>query len=512
MPDPTAFVFPDLYGVPNLDDDDGQTVDWQQGRFPADDDYSFLTLGATALSELGPGATVELSLSGDTNLVSVYRDADVVVGAGGPGNTHTFSPTGSDVELAVEWGDYDTVATLTLTARNAGGSVIATDEVTLRAAPLIINHHVQPAEHVWAVRVNAQGYTNLPFINAYAAALGSDFTAVDGPSYGWDVWIQDEFEFATLTGNDGQRIDVVIDSIRDRGLDDYAEDALVGPDVIADTWGNPFQATSYDSFGNLEASPPVTVGNVEYPFGRIYYGRIGNQGINTQIANFLQSQSVQAPFQLPTHWLCVGHVDEFSSFVPDSSSPKGFKLLISDVPSAYAILDGMSATTSLTRYGQDHGYATVGALRSDAALRTLNNALQSDYLNPIVETFKSELGLTEADIVRVPSLFEAVSGCGGRVAALVPGMVNLIVANTDGQNTHVFIPDPYFRTNTASQAGDPFIADFAARMPGDLTLHFVDNWDVYHLGLGEVHCGTNVQRTPQAQWWTDAQHLLGGTP
>ena len=32
-----------------------------------------------------------------------------------------------------------------------------------------------------------------------------------------------------------------------------------------------------------------------------------------------------------------------------------------------------------------------------------------------------------------------------------------------------------------------------ACMPSELELHFVDNWDVYHMGLGEVHCGTNVQ-------------------
>jgi protein-arginine deiminase len=509
-PDPTQFSFPDVHGVPNLDDDDGATMDWLQGRFPADDDYSFLTIPGVALAELGPGATVELSLTGNTQFVSVYIGSAVVVGAGGPGGTHTFDAASQDVELAIEWGDYAASATLTLTAR-VGGTEIASDEVELRAAPLVMNHHIQPAEHVWAMHVNDPSYNNTAFINAYQSALGSDFTAINGPSYGFDVWVQDEFEFATLIGEAGQRLDVVIDSIRNRGLDDFAEDALVGPDTITDTWGVPQQVTSYDSFGNLEASPPVTVGGVEFPFGKIYYGRVGTQGIHPQMAIFLQSQDVQAPFELPTNWLCVGHVDEYSSVVPDPSSAKGFKLLISDVPSAYALLNTLSTSASLPQYAQDHGYSTVGAILADNSLRALNEDLQADYLDPILATFKAELGLTEADIIRVPSLFEHVSGCGGGVAALVPGMVNLIVANTNGQDTHLFTADPFFRS-TASQAADPFIADFAARMPAGLTLHFIDNWDVYHMGLGEVHCGTNVQRTPVGQWWTDAQHLMGGTP
>ena len=33
---------------------------------------------------------------------------------------------------------------------------------------------------------------------------------------------------------------------------------------------------------------------------------------------------------------------------------------------------------------------------------------------------------------------------------------------------------------------------------------FIDDWELYHALLGEVHCGTNVIRVPPAnyqQWW-----------
>jgi hypothetical protein len=42
-----------------------------------------------------------------------------------------------------------------------------------------------------------------------------------------------------------------------------------------------------------------------------------------------------------------------------------------------------------------------------------------------------------------------------------------------------------------------------------LTVHFIDDWDYYHRMDGEVHCGTNVLRTPPEDaagytgpfWW-----------
>ncbi|MEM6990539.1 MAG: protein-arginine deiminase family protein [Myxococcota bacterium] len=495
--------FAGVWGVPNLDDDDqGGTTDWQQYPFGADDDFSSVDLGA-AVAAMNDGERIQLQLTGDTGSIRVWQGGQPIVGSAAQANTAVFEPSAGE-ELDVEFGDYNAMGTLTI-SRVVGTTIVAQDSVELRSAPLVINHHLQPSEHVWAVAVNAPDYNNSQMIGTYASVLGSDFTAVPGPSYGWDVWMQDEFEFGTVVGDEGQRMDVVIDSIRDRGLDPYAEDALVGPSFIADTWGQPWQATSFDSFGNLEASPPVTVGGVDFPLGRIYYGRRGANGVNPELRSFLAAQDVQAPFELPTDWLCVGHVDEFSSFVPDPSSPKGFRLLLADVDAGLDLLGALPSNTPLPRYGADHGYPTVGSLRNDAGLRALNEDIRDDYLLPIRARFMAELGLTSADIIEVPSLFEHMGGCGA--ASLVPGMVNLIVADGTDGDTHLFIPDPFFRSNTGNQNGDPFIAAFAEALPSSLDLHFVDNWDVYHLGIGEVHCGTNVSRTPTDAWW-NATDLL----
>ena len=89
-------------------------------------------------------------------------------------------------------------------------------------------------------------------------------------------------------------------------------------------------------------------------------------------------------------------------------------------------------------------------------------------------------------------------------------MANLIVANVE-EETHVFLADPFFRSGTSSDSGqdeDPMIAAVEEMMPAHIDFHFVDDWDVYHMGLGEVHCGTNMTRTPRDDWWATAGHLL----
>jgi hypothetical protein len=507
-PPAIEWEFDDVYGVANIDDDDqGGSSDWLQVIFDGEDDHSVLAVPAVP-----DGYSVQLSMVGDLQNSRVWNGPQAFALGSGDGetiDTYDFTPGPEGAELLIEFGADHVFAGLALRLLDADGSEVARADVELRSSPLILNHHLQPTEHVWVVEVDQPWGTNGDMVADYAAALGDQFTAVSGPAYGNDVWIQDEIQLATAIGAQGQRADTVIDSIRDRELDPFAENELEAPDFNVRTWGEPAQVTSWDSFGNLENSPPVTVDGVDYPFGRIYYGREGGLGIHDDMAEFLLSQEIQAPFELDTLWLCVGHVDEYTSFVPDPDSPKGFKFLITDVPSAYALLESLDPATPLTRYAADHApFATIGDIVEDVALRNLNEDLQADYIDPMRERVMAELGLDESDVVYMPSLFETIGGCGGGVAALIPGMVNLIVAPLENGEIHVFIPDPYFRTDLDDQSTDPIIEAFSANLPDSLIPHYVDDWDVYHLGLGEVHCGTNMTQTPTANWWEVGLHLL----
>jgi hypothetical protein len=501
-PPPLTWSFDHVFGRANVDDDDDNgKQDWLDPPFDGDNELVDLVLPAATLDALPPGARVVVSLAGAGQDVRAWLGGQVVLGhnQNAPLLEHSFTPTGGDVRLQFEFEGHHARAALTIAWSTDDGDE-GTTEVLVRAAPLITNHHAQPTERVWVVDVNGgQGYNNQSMIQAFEAVLGDRLTRVPADDYEWDVWIQDEFEWATAD-SPGGRMDVVIDSIRNRGLDPMPEDRLVGPDYVAQAWGNPADRTTYDSFGNLDASPPVTVGGTPYPFGRIYYGRRGGEGLDGVLADYLAAQEIQKPFEVDTTWLCVGHVDEFSGIIPDPGAPKGFRLLFADVPAMYAILDALPENTQLARYAQDYGYGSVGELTNDPGLRALNEDIQADHLDPILAVFKQELGLDDADIIKIPTLWEQVGGCGA--LTLVPGAVNFTLVNVAGEPVHMFVPDPFLRPGGAAQAEDPLIADFAARIPDKtIQLHFVDNWNVYHVNRGEVHCGTNVQRAPLASWW-----------
>ncbi len=538
-PPVVGFVLPDAYEegagtlapglavVPNIDDDNQNgTVDWDEGvqgedsssftseAVEGEDDFATVRIPVETFGQLRDNRRLRLLLSGDVGDVRVWSDGRVLLGKviGGRIETKTLAARDDEQLLQIEFESFLDQALLTLQLENLQGEVLASAPLYMTAAPLIMNHHLQPSEAVWIVDLDEGGVlNNQAMAEGYEAILDDQFTAVPGPSYGGDPWIQDEFEFAWLQAAE-QRVDVVIDSIRDRGIDSYAEDELEGPNVVVRTWGdpNPQTVNSLDYFGNLEASPPVTVDGVNYPFGRVYYGGATGYAPDPELTDFFADQALQKPFIVDTTWLCVGHIDEYTSFLPDATAPKGYRFVFSDTRLAWEILEAADQSLPLPRYASAYGLNTVGDLVNSNAVRALNDEIQEDILDPQLVQFKEELNLDDEDILMMPSLFEEPQGCGAWVAALIPGMANLIVANDDSGGNHVFLADPFTRnsSNAEGQDDDFMIQWVKDNYPAELEYQFLDDWYVYHLGLGEVHCGSNVQRTPSTRWWEVAAHLL----
>lgn len=513
--DPDASVMPDgvrgipaeLLGLPNIDDDDGNGVlDWKDRASHADNDIIGLVIQTASV-----GSTVtalQLSLTADQPL-RLWQGSNLLLEVDGDTTTVDWQP--DLIVLGVEFRGFLQRGQLRVQAMRDDAPVGEAVVVELLSAPMLLNHHLQPAEEVFAVDVRGGFGGNAGFIQGFEDALGPMFTAARGDDYGEDVWMQDEFEFTRSRLPDGTELDLVIDSIRDRGLNGFVQDELLGPNVGGATWGRGQRPSSQDSFGNLEASPPVVVDGVDYPFGRIYYGAAAERyGPTNILTDELYAQAVQAPFEIDTRWLCVGHVDEISSFVPDSTAPKGFRFVYADVDAGYALLESLDPSSALPKYAGNfngHGIATVGEMVEDAALRAYNEDVRDLHLLPGLERFKAALGLDEQDMIRMPSLFEAA--CGQQAAALIPGMVNLQSVTVEGGGTHVFMADPFMRDALTDQAADPFIGWVREHLPEELELHFIDDWSTYHLALGEVHCGSNVIRTPTDTWWTAAGALIG---
>jgi protein-arginine deiminase len=76
---------------------------------------------------------------------------------------------------------------------------------------------------------------------------------------------------------------------------------------------------------------------------------------------------------------------------------------------------------------------------------------------------------------------------------------------------------PWIEDNTNPNHGyDLFERDLTQKIAAIVngpTCDFIDDWDDYHVALGEIHCGTNELRTPYdgqaafgnvryANWWT----------
>jgi protein-arginine deiminase len=195
-------------------------------------------------------------------------------------------------------------------------------------------------------------------------------------------------------------------------------------------------------------------------------------------------------------------VDETLSFLP-VDSPRGWVALVADPALARKMLEDAQA--------QGHGDAKLfsGQLwakdkQSAPAEVSISEVLaNTDVLGasaeaaPHVEAqlavLRAETGLTDAEIVRVPFLFQWEQG---RLAAYQPGTVNLLSLS----RTVVAAPDPH---GPVIDGKDLFKSQFeSALAPYGVTVSWLDDWMLYHRYNGNVHCATNVVReVPSVKWW-----------
>ncbi|NWI89997.1 PADI3 deiminase, partial [Pitta sordida] len=372
-----------------------------------------------------------------------------------------------------------------------------TDTVVFRVAPWIMTPNTLTPLEVFVCSVE----DNKSFVEAVrdvAEKSNCRLTVCLPAETRWDVWIQDEMEFGYIQAPH-KYFPVVFDSPRDRQLKDFPFKKVLGPDFGYVARQAPEGASDLDSFGNLEVSPPVTVQGKEYPLGRILIGssfpRSGGRRMAKAVWDFLVAQKVQAPVALYSDWLVVGHVDEFLSFVP-APDRKGFRLLLASPSACYQLL----------KQKQEEGYGeelmfqgleivpkqTINEILNNKALWQYNRYAQT-CINWNREILKRSLGLAEPDIIDIPQLFQ--EGYASRAKAFFPDMVNMLVLGR-----HLGIPKPF-----GPEVGGKCCLEQRVREllePLGLSCTFIDDYFTYHIGHGEVHCGTNVRRKPFAfKWW-----------
>ncbi|KAM3922488.1 protein-arginine deiminase type-2-like [Leptodactylus fuscus] len=373
---------------------------------------------------------------------------------------------------------------------------IFTDLVTFRIAPLIITPNTLDPVEVFVCSVK-DNYLFLKAIKTLVSEANYNIQVCFEDVNRGDRWMQDEMEFGYIQAPH-KSFPVVLDSPRDGELKDFPIRELLGPDFgYVTKLAASSKVTSLDSFGNLEVSPPVTAAGKKYPLGRILIGSSfptsSGRRMTKVVRDFLYAQRVQSPIELFTDWLYVGHVDEFMTFVP-APDQKGFRLILASPATCFRILQDK----------KQEGHGDVGILQGFETKRwTVTKILSTDaivhenrYVQHCIDwnrdILKTELGLTEDDIIDIPALFKLHNG---QALAFFPNMVNMIVLGKD-----LGIPKPYGPVIKETCCLEDYVID--QLKPLELRCTFIDDIVSYHKKLGEVHCGTNVRRKPfPFKWW-----------
>jgi protein-arginine deiminase len=260
-----------------------------------------------------------------------------------------------------------------------------------------------------------------------------------------------------------------------------------------------------------------------YPFGRIVYGGdtvgrgVGSRRMHPATRALLAAQQLQDPIEIHSDWLTVGHVDEFISFLPGAGGSHGWKVMIAAPARALQIVLAQPDATPLfhganmaqphlfrggLQVGDDFPLRTVGHIRANAAFRRLQTTVNTLIDNVKTTKLMPELNLVAADFIEIPILF---TKSGFRHIAYNPGSVNMLVI-TEGGGNRLIVPKPY----------GPFVgghclfeqAITANIGAGALSIDYVDDMQSYHTGQGEIHCGSNSQRTPQTDRWWDLPWIV----
>lgn len=409
-----------------------------------------------------------------------------------------------DLELRIEANSYanrnwDGETEVTLSVKSTTGKAIS-DTVKLKVAPFILLSNLNKGKTLYVRDFPGRNDEFIKSLEELVPKAGAELFIVPAgdPYLPYHIWLQDTMEIG-YSEMPGQSMNVVLRANRNKSLDNFAKDTLLGPDfgwIQVGTFREEYAKGRSDNgwldwYGNLEVTPPL----LKYPMGRIYYGYNPKgpkeASLNPKIVAMLEAQKVQAPaLHLDTGWLLIKHVDEMISFLPSGNPKHPYKVLVVDTEKMIALLEKWvkeehGSTRMLDIYKEK---TTISTLYNNEELIKHNKFLQRERIEPNIDLLKKELGLSEEDFIRIPSFFDKYG------AAIIPNMVNSTILNG-----HIFIVDPNGPLIDGKDQLKGEMRKLLSELP--LELHFLDARQ-YHKWSGEVHCATNVRRKGYpSHWW-----------
>jgi protein-arginine deiminase len=356
------------------------------------------------------------------------------------------------IELGIEATQFadaesDGFATVKVDLLGPGGTSISSQEVKVRVAPWLMLPQSAETEQLY---ISSTTSDLRPDLDEVLEGVGLPRALASNPGQ-QDVWFQDTMEIGYTQLPGMPPMHVVLRAQRPNASDDVAV-TLLGPDFGFISIGTPREPAADEDYwmdwtGNLEVTHAVP----GYPLGRIYYGRSDRTTFHPTIVKFLEAQEVQKPFTVYTNWLVIQHVDEVLNFLTDQNGKA--KMIIASPAAANTVLGS--------------GY--------DGA----NQQIQR-YIDEEIAQAKTELGLTDDDIIQLPTFFD---GNGTDYAPRWSSPVNSVLAGRKFMIGETDVPDA-IKTDIEQKLSA--IGIEAA---------WVDDRE-YHVGGGNVHCGTNTKKTP----------------
>lgn len=116
---------------------------------------------------------------------------------------------------------------------------------------------------------------------------------------------------------------------------------------------------------------------------------------------------------------------------------------------------------------------------------------QTDLPN-LIQTTTQTAGVENP--VGLPGLFYNIgTDQNPKGIAYTPNPANLQWVNSNPVHANPFGP--------RNSSGTDVLRESIQALTGATSV-FLDDWLTYHLNSGEVHCGSNAERQPEASWWT----------
>jgi protein-arginine deiminase len=251
---------------------------------------------------------------------------------------------------------------------------------------------------------------------------------------------------------------------------------------------------SLNSFGNTETIPPYS----GWPLGRIIRGSVPSFYPDQSFNAMLDAQGVQNMVTIDTSWLLVGHVDETLSYAK-VNSPRGWVLVMNDAALAKSMLQqyqsqGYGSTpmfVGMTWSNGSSAQASINQVLADSNVMGASNEAVAE-VNAQVAILKAQTGVTDAEIVKIPYLHWKTSGYS---VAYQPGTANYSYV---GPNT-IAAPEPHGPIINGVDVMKQQMQNAFA--PYGISIKWVEDWNLYHRLLGEVHCGSNTDRIASTKWW-----------